>query len=165
MTRSVSRRAFLGTAGAGAVTMAAVPGASLVAAEGTSAAATRSAASHTSPVVPFHGAHQAGIVTPAQDRLLFASFDVLTDDRDELVGMLREWTRASRRMTAGHPVGAENTDQDAPPDDTGEADDLSTAALTVTFGFGASLFDREGDPFLIAARQADGPGPDAGVRR
>ena len=28
---------------------------------------------------PFHGAHQAGIVTPAQDRLHFAAFDVTTD--------------------------------------------------------------------------------------
>ena len=27
---------------------------------------------------PFHGAHQAGIVTPAQDRLHFAAFDVTT---------------------------------------------------------------------------------------
>ncbi len=143
MIRPVSRRAFLGTAGAGAL---AVSTASLVAAEGTSAAATRAA-------VPFHGLHQAGIVTPAQGRLLFASFDVLTDDRDELVGMLRAWTRASRRMTAGHPVGTDNADQDAPPDDTGEADDLGAAALTVTFGFGASLFDRAGDPFQIAARK------------
>ncbi len=143
MTSSVSRRAFLGTAGAGAL---AVSAASLVAVEGTAAAATRVA-------VPFHGLHQAGIVTPAQDRLLFASFDVITDDRDDLVGMLQEWTRASRRMTAGRPVGTDNNDQDAPPDDTGEADDLDAAALTVTFGFGASLFDREGDPFRIATRK------------
>ena len=28
---------------------------------------------------PFHGEHQAGIVTPAQDRLHFAAFDVTTD--------------------------------------------------------------------------------------
>ena len=28
--------------------------------------------------------HQAGIVTPAQDRLHFAAFDVTTDDRDQL---------------------------------------------------------------------------------
>ena len=32
--------------------------------------------------VPFHGEHQAGIVTPAQDRLHFVAFDVITDDRD-----------------------------------------------------------------------------------
>jgi deferrochelatase/peroxidase EfeB len=145
VTRSVSRRAFLGTAGAGALAAATISSASLVATEGAANAAAPSV------IVPFHGAHQAGIVTPAQDRLLFASFDVVTSDRDELVEMLQEWTRASRRMTAGRPVGTDNTDQDAPPDDTGEADDLGAAALTVTFGFGASLFDRAGDPFRIAA--------------
>lgn len=147
MTRSVSRRQFLGTAGAGALTAATISTAALVAAEGAAAAAA------LTPIVPFHGAHQAGIVTLAQSRLLFASYDVLTNDRDELIGVLQEWTRAARRMTAGRPVGTDNTDQDAPPDDTGEADDLGPASLTVTFGFGASLFDRPGDPFAIAARK------------
>jgi deferrochelatase/peroxidase EfeB len=92
-------------------------------------------------------------VTAQQSRLLFASFDVLTGDRAELVGLLQEWTRASRRMSVGQPVGTDNTDQDAPPDDTGEADDLGPSSLTVTFGFGASLFDRAGDPFGIATRK------------
>ncbi len=143
-TRGLSRRQFLG-----------VLTASLVAAEGTSAAATLSAASQSSSVVPFHGIHQAGIVTPAQSRLLFASFDVLTDDSTQLVELLQAWTRASRRMTAGRPVGSDNTDQDAPPDDTGEADDLGPSSLTVTFGLGASLFDRPGDPFGIAPRKPE----------
>lgn len=48
--------------------------------------------------VPFHGEHQAGITTPAQDRLHFSAFDVITDDRDELVGLLKEWTEAAARM-------------------------------------------------------------------
>jgi deferrochelatase/peroxidase EfeB len=113
--RSVSRRKFLGTAGAGALAAATVSSVALVAVEGTSGAAA------LTPIVPFHGEHQAGIVTPAQDRLLFASFDVLADDRAALVAMLQEWTRASRSMTAGRPVGTDNTDHDAPPDDTGEA--------------------------------------------
>ena len=110
-------------------------------------------ASAAADTVPFHGAHQAGIVTPQQSRLLFASFDVLTDDRAELVGLLQEWTHASRRMSVGQPVGTDNTDQDAPPDDTGEADDLGPSSLTVTVGFGASLFDRARDPFGIATRK------------
>jgi deferrochelatase/peroxidase EfeB len=42
--------------------------------------------------VPFHGEHQAGIVTPAQDRLHFVAFDVTTKDRDELVELLKDWT-------------------------------------------------------------------------
>jgi deferrochelatase/peroxidase EfeB len=92
-------------------------------------------------------------VTPVQDRLLFASFDVVTDDRDDLVRVLQTWTRASRRMTAGQMIGSDNDDQDAPPDDTGEALGLGPQSLTLTFGFGASLFDRPGDPFRIAARK------------
>ena len=29
--------------------------------------------------IPFYGPHQAGIATPAQDRLHFAAFDLVTD--------------------------------------------------------------------------------------
>ena len=54
---------------------------------------------------PFYGDHQAGIVTPAQDRLHFAAFDVITDDRDELIGLLRDWTAAAARMTQGLDAG------------------------------------------------------------
>jgi deferrochelatase/peroxidase EfeB len=147
--KAVSRRAFLGTAGAGALATTSL--ASLVAAEGTSAAATRAAV--TDAMVPFEGAHQAGIVTPVQDRLLFASFDVITDDRDDLVQVLEDWTAASRRMVKGLMIGSDNGNQDAPPDDTGEANGLGPESLTLTFGFGTSLFDRPGDPFRIAARK------------
>jgi deferrochelatase/peroxidase EfeB len=124
--------------------------ASLAAGEGSAVAAAPSA---LDAAVPFEGAHQAGIVTPVQDRLLFASFDVITDDRDDLVQVLEDWTAASRRMVNGQLIGTDNDNQDAPPDDTGEADGLGPASLTLTFGFGASLFDRAGDPFRIAARK------------
>jgi deferrochelatase/peroxidase EfeB len=153
--KPVSRRSFLGTAGAaGTATIASLVAAdsmaSLVVEEGSAAAATRSAVDGE---VPFEGAHQAGIVTPVQDRLLFASFDVITDDRDDLVQMLENWTAASRRMVKGQLIGRDNDNPDAPPDDTGEADGLGPASLTLTFGFGASLFDRSGDPFGIATRK------------
>ncbi|NYE35042.1 deferrochelatase/peroxidase EfeB [Nocardioides cavernae] len=107
----------------------------------------------------FRGAHQAGIVTPAQDRLHFAAFDVLTDDREELVSLLQRWTLASEQMTAGEPAGdgAVGGDVRLPPDDTGEALDLPASGLTVTFGFGPSLFrDADGrDRFAIADRQPE----------
>jgi deferrochelatase/peroxidase EfeB len=92
-------------------------------------------------VVPFHGAHQAGVATPAQDRLHFAAFDVATESRRELRDLLRAWTDAAARMTAGRPAGAGNDDPFSPPDDTGEAFDLGPSRLTLTFGFGPSLFD------------------------
>lgn len=105
----------------------------------------------------FRGAHQAGITTPAQDRLHFAAFDVVTDSRDELVDLLRRWTAAAEQMTAGEPAGdgAVGGDVRLPPDDTGEALDLPASGLTITFGFGPSLFrDGDGtDRFGIADRQ------------
>lgn len=107
----------------------------------------------------FRGAVQAGIVTPAQDRLHLAAFDVLTDDRDALVALLQQWTLAAEQMTAGEPAGegAVGGDLRLPPDDTGEALDLPASGLTITFGFGPSLFrDADGnDRFGIADRQPD----------
>ncbi len=107
---------------------------------------------------PFHGAHQAGIVTPAQDRLHFVALDVTTDDREQLISVLKQWTEAAARMTQGGsagPVGAVDGAGNAPPDDTGEALDLPPSGLTITFGFGPSLFtDPDGkDRFGIAERR------------
>jgi deferrochelatase/peroxidase EfeB len=86
-----------------------------------------------------------------------AAFDVLTDSRDELVDLLRRWTLAAEQMTAGEPAGdgAVGGDVRLPPDDTGEALDLPASGLTITFGFGPSLFrDADGtDRFGIAGRQ------------
>ena len=73
--------------------------------------------------VPFHGPHQAGITTPAQDRMHFVAFDVTTSDRAELVRLLQDWTRAAERMTAGLEAvdrGATGGGQEEPPGDTGE---------------------------------------------
>ncbi|HSS73036.1 MAG TPA: iron uptake transporter deferrochelatase/peroxidase subunit [Gaiellaceae bacterium] len=96
-----------------------------------------------SEVVPFHGEHQAGIATPAQDRLHFAAFDLVARDRGEIRRLLRAWTEASVQMTRGEPVGGD-AHRLAPPIDTGEALGLEPARLTVTFGFGQSLFERLG---------------------
>jgi deferrochelatase/peroxidase EfeB len=144
----LSRRHFLG--GAGALAAGAALGPRLLA--GTPRAATTDGTAAS--VIAFHGAHQAGIVTPVQDRLLMAAFDVVSDRRDDLVDLLRQWTRAARHLTQGQFVGSDNTDQDAPPDDTGEAAGLHAARLTVTFGFGATLFERDGhDRFGLAGNR------------
>jgi deferrochelatase/peroxidase EfeB len=92
-------------------------------------------------IVPFDALHQAGIVTPAQDRLAFASFDVTTTSRDALIALLRGWTAAARQMTQGLPVGNVGGNPALPPLDTGEALGLPAANLTITIGFGPSLFD------------------------
>lgn len=116
------------------------------------------AASGAPASYPFRGERQAGIVTAAQDRLHFAAFDVVTDDRDELVDLLRRWTEAAERMTQGQsagPVGAVNGAQNLPPDDTGEALDLPPSRLTITIGFGPGLFEHPelGDRFGLADRR------------
>ncbi|GAA2136515.1 iron uptake transporter deferrochelatase/peroxidase subunit [Glycomyces algeriensis] len=107
--------------------------------------------------IAFYGAHQAGILTPAQDRLHFAAFEVITADRDELIALLQAWTVAAARMCGGDyagPGGAAGGDYYAPPDDTGEAQGLPASGLTLTIGFGPTLFtDADGvDRFGIADR-------------
>ena len=52
-------------------------------------------------VVPFYGDHQAGITTPAQDRLHMAAFDVITEDRGELIALLKDWTDAAAAHDGG----------------------------------------------------------------
>ncbi|HEX8630716.1 MAG TPA: Dyp-type peroxidase, partial [Catenuloplanes sp.] len=139
--KKLSRRRAMTLAGAGVATVAgAAAGAgALVRGAAESGAAPDPAAG----AVPFHGAHQAGIVTPAQDRLHFVAFDVITKDRARLVELLKEWTAAAARLTAGQDAGvtgAVGGIPEAPPDDTGEALDLPPSGLTLTVGFGPSLF-------------------------
>jgi deferrochelatase/peroxidase EfeB len=106
---------------------------------------------------PFYGEHQAGIDTPAQDRLHFAAFDLLTESRTELLEMLRDWSTAAAEMTAGELTGDVNTMELAPPEDTGETLGLLPSSLTVTFGFGPSLFEKRG--LGLAAKRPAALGP------
>jgi deferrochelatase/peroxidase EfeB len=100
--------------------------------------------------IPFYGTHQAGIITPAQDRLAFGTMNVVSGtSRTDLRDLLRVWTGAAARMAAGQLVG-EETDPNAPPVDTGEAVGSPVSRLTVTIGYGPALFD---DRFGLAARK------------
>ncbi len=153
--RGLSRRGLLGLAGAS------VAGIGLGAAGDRVALAASASpgAASASAVYPFYGSHQAGIVTPAQDRLHFAAFDVSAGTtRAELIELLQDWTIAAAAMTAGQDIGeygAVSGPYDAPPEDTGEAQGLPTAGLTITFGFGPTLFETADgvDRFGIAARR------------
>lgn len=144
----VSRRRVFGLAGAGV----ALAGAGAAGA-GIDHALNGQTAAATTDIVPFSGVHQAGIVTPAQEHLHFAALDVTTKDRAALVSLLRTWTDAARQMTTGREVGTTGAVGGlaaAPPDDTGEALELPASALTLTIGFGPSLFD---DRFGLADRR------------
>ncbi|WP_435606854.1 iron uptake transporter deferrochelatase/peroxidase subunit [Streptomyces ardesiacus] len=140
-----SRRALIGWGGAGLALGAAAAAGGAVAMDRTGGDASP-AGPGAGSAVPFHGAHQAGIATPVQDRLHFAAFDVTTEDRAAFVALLKEWTAAARAMTAGHAVGegAYGGLPEAPPDDTGEALGLRPSRLTLTVGFGPSLFEKFG---------------------
>ncbi|WP_345428632.1 iron uptake transporter deferrochelatase/peroxidase subunit [Pseudonocardia xishanensis] len=137
----MSRRRLIGYAGAG------------VALAGAGAAVGYGVASSGSPatpgVVPFRDTHQAGIITPAQDRLHFVAMDLTSTDRAEIQRLLQKWTSAAERMTLGEETtenGAVGLNKYAPPADTGEALGLPAASLTLTVGFGASFFEKLGMP-------------------
>ena len=149
--RGLSRRKLFGMAGlgtAGVLASGAVGGVvgRTTAARPPSPVVSPSTARESPTPVEFTGTHQAGIVTPAQDRLHFVAFDVVTDSREALVAMLASWTAAARRLTAGEIVG---------PDDSGEAQGLPPSGLTLTVGFGPTLFmTGDGvDRFGLAARR------------
>jgi deferrochelatase/peroxidase EfeB len=92
----------------------------------------------------FWGTHQAGIVTRPQSHCYFAAFDLTTDKRDEVIDLLRAWTDAAARLTAGQTAAPFQNDLDAPAADTAEAIGLAPARLTLTFGFGPGLFIKDG---------------------
>jgi deferrochelatase/peroxidase EfeB len=150
-----SRRRLFGAAGLGTA---------VVGAAGAGAFAGHSWAASTSPPgidepVPFRGPRQAGIITPAQDRMHFCTFDVTTTSRADVVAMLREWTLMAERMTAGGEAfedGATGLNPYAPPSDTGEALGLAPSQLTLTIGFGPGFFVKDGvDRFGIADRRPE----------
>jgi deferrochelatase/peroxidase EfeB len=135
----LSRRRFIASAGLGTAGVALGAGGYLVGHDTAEASGGEGTGS-----VAFHGTHQAGIDTPAQDRLHFAAFDLETEDPAELRELMREWSIAAAEMAAGDLIGDENYVEVAPPDDTGETVGLLPSNLTVTFGFGPGVFERPG---------------------
>jgi deferrochelatase/peroxidase EfeB len=147
VARGLSRRGLFGLAGA------TVASAGIGSAAGVSIDRAVTAHVPVAQSYPFFGEHQAGIVTPAQDRLHFAAFDIAGISRAGLQELCEDWSYAANRMTAGLGAGGfgpASGPYDAPPDDTGEALDLPPSGLTITFGFGPSLFDAR---FGLAARR------------
>jgi deferrochelatase/peroxidase EfeB len=97
------------------------------------------------PAVPFHGVHQAGILTPPPPAACFAAFDVTASGRAGLGDLLQTLTAAARALTAGGQAA------------TGDSGTLGPAVpadgLTVTVGVGTPLFDHR---FGLAARKPAG---------
>jgi deferrochelatase/peroxidase EfeB len=157
-TSGISRRGLLGLAGASVIGAGAIGAGVGIAVDRFALPHDLASSSGGSASYPFYGEHQSGITTAAQDRLHFASFDVADISRSDLIGLLKDWTAASARMTQGlgvGPDGAVGGSLDAPPDDTGEALDLPISGLTITFGFGPTLFAAEDgtDRFGLAGKR------------
>ncbi|MFI6685188.1 iron uptake transporter deferrochelatase/peroxidase subunit [Streptomyces sp. NPDC050485] len=133
------RRSFVKTAlGAGAAgAVLAGGGFALSQARPTEAHA---AGTEDSGKVPFHGAHQAGILTPQPAAATFVSLDVIAESRKDLAELLRTITERARFLTAGGAPA--DLGVGAPPSDNGILGPVVPAdELTVTVGVGASLFD------------------------
>lgn len=133
---ALTRRGLLGAAGAAGLAVGAAGGAFGVAATGGSGTGTAAAPSLGAASVPFHGVHQAGIVQSQQARVLLAAFDLAAGaTRAGTAALMRAWSDSAARLAEGRPA-AEHENQIAL--------DAGPCSLTVTFGFGASLFDRIG---------------------
>ena len=132
----ISRRSLLGAAGVGALAAGAAGGYAVGSSQ------TDVEPDTDSLPVEFAGRHQAGIVTPAQDRMYFVALDMTSEKRDDLVSLLQDWTVAARKLVQGNEVGsfgAVGGSPFGPPVDTGEALGLPPSRLTLTIGFGPGL--------------------------
>jgi deferrochelatase/peroxidase EfeB len=146
VSKRSTRRGFLSAAGAAGVGAALAPG-----------AAAAASAQATTAAVDFYGGHQAGIATPTQQFVQFASLDLASEAAaSDLQGLLRNLSVAANRLSKGRPVGALETGELAPVD-TGEAIGLEPAQLTITFGLGPGLFRRVGLSHLRPAPLVDLP--------
>ena len=128
---AVTRRRLLA---GGAATVAA--GAALTQCKAVQSAPAAESLDHA--VEPFHGAHQAGVATPAQAHALFVALDLTAQSgrnpRETLTAILRLWSSDAARLTKGTPALADTEPELA----------QRPARLTVTVGLGAGVFDRIG---------------------
>jgi deferrochelatase/peroxidase EfeB len=102
---------------------------------------------------PFHGRHQAGILTPPpaakQAYASFVAFDVTALSRTEFAGLLQMLTQRARFLTSGGTPA--NPGPSQPPSDSDVLGPVVPAdGLTVTLAAGSSLFD---DRYGLAARK------------
>jgi deferrochelatase/peroxidase EfeB len=149
--KKISRRDILKTAGVGGVGV--ILGASGL---GGLLSITESKATtkEDQTSVPFYGKQQSGITTKTQNHVYFVSLDVTTSQKEDLVQLFKDWTKAAALLSKGKAVGDLSSNEFLPPKDTGEAAGLSASNLTVTFGVGPSLFVKDNhDRFGLKHKQ------------
>ena len=111
---------------------------------------TKTASLPPDRLLPFHGAHQNGIVSPIQGHTYFAAFDVTTAKVADVAALMRSWTDAAARLAQGRPMGTDKPG--GPTVDSGDVLGLPPSRLTLTFGFGSTLFQRDGEDRFGLAR-------------
>ncbi|EMD1657555.1 iron uptake transporter deferrochelatase/peroxidase subunit [Pluralibacter gergoviae] len=90
---------------------------------------------------PFHGLHQAGVLTPQQAAMMIVAFDVLAADKADLERLFRLLTERIRFLTSGGPI-PDTPNPRLPPMDSGILGEfIAPDNLTVTVSLGHSLFD------------------------
>lgn len=94
-----------------------------------------------SEILPFYGKHQQGILTPAQDFMYLASFNLETSLKADVKNLFKKWTEAAALLSEGKSLG-DSDFPSSPPIDTGEAIGLQAMKLTFTFGVGPTFFDK-----------------------
>jgi deferrochelatase/peroxidase EfeB len=146
---TLDRRRFLTRSAAvlGSGGLAAVGGRELASDDAGARAAP--AASTLGERVPFDGRHQSGVVTRGGGEATFAALDAIATDRATLIQGLRALSSRARQLAAGTSMGRQEPDE--PPADSGTlGTTIAPDALTVTIGFGATLFD---DRYGLAGRR------------
>ncbi len=153
---SASRRSFLKGAGGLAAAGAVCPFSGARAATQTEAKGITPEARGPSrnESVPFDGPYQAGILTPLQNHTCFVALDLETEDGPAVKALMQRWTEAARRLCRGQTVAPMDGDPEKPPVDSGDALGLGPARLSITFGFGAGLFEKNGvDRYGLKSRR------------
>jgi deferrochelatase/peroxidase EfeB len=157
-SRKISRRAVLGAglaAGAGVALDRAVQSAPSADADADGAAAAPAgAAGPLARRIAFEGRHQAGILTPRPDHATIVAFDAFAARRGDVVDAVATLSDRARALTQGHPTLLGAAGGEGPTPESGILGvRVPPDALTITIGFGASLFD---DRYGFAARKPAG---------
>jgi deferrochelatase/peroxidase EfeB len=143
----MKRRAFLGSA---AALGAGVAIDRVIGPRGGAAPAQAADATAPAKPIPFEGEHQAGILDPAPPHAIFATFDSIAPSRAELADALAALSDRARRLTQGYDALLGAPGEGPTPDSGILGPRVTPDGLTVTIGFGASLFD---DRYGLAARK------------
>jgi deferrochelatase/peroxidase EfeB len=90
--------------------------------------------------LPFDAFHQSGIITPKPSQATVVALDSVAPNRTALIEGLQAISAEARQLTQGVSVGVAEIDD--PPPDSGILGSYNAPdSLSVTVGFGASLFD------------------------